>query len=63
MIDQIHDLHIGKLDQTENLEYARIVLEAIVQAIDSTLNYWKSLASPLKQSYGRTSFDLRLIIC
>lgn len=43
MIDQIHDLHVKKLDQTENLEYAKIVLEAIVQAIDSTLNYWKSL--------------------
>jgi hypothetical protein len=48
IIDQIHDLIVRKLDQSENLEYARIVLESVVKAIDANLNRWESMALPAK---------------
>jgi hypothetical protein len=48
IIDQIHDLIVRKLDQSENLEYARMVLESVVKAIDSDLNRWESMALPEK---------------
>lgn len=46
IIDQIHDLHARQLDQYENLEYSRIVLESVVKAIDANLNLWESMALP-----------------
>ncbi len=48
IIDQIHDLQVSKLDQSENLEYSRIVLESVVKAIDASLNHWEIMALPAK---------------
>lgn len=43
LIEEIHDLVVSKLDFTENLYYAKFVLEAINNSINQTLEYWKQL--------------------
>jgi hypothetical protein len=43
IIDGIYELVDEKLQQVENLYYAKYVLEDIVESIEKTLKYWKSL--------------------
>ena len=43
IIDEIHEQVNAAVENTENLYYAKYVLEDITEAIDKTLNYWKSI--------------------
>lgn len=43
LIDDIHDLIVNKLNETENLYYTKYVLESVSQSINKTLEYWKQL--------------------
>ncbi len=43
LIDEIHTLVVDKLNETENLYYAKFVLESIMSSIKATLVYWKQL--------------------
>lgn len=43
IIDDIHDLIINKLNETENLYFTKYVLESLNQAVEKTLEYWKQL--------------------
>jgi len=43
LIDDIHDLVVTKLDETENLYYTKHVLESIKISIEKTLEYWKQI--------------------
>ncbi len=43
LIDDIHDLIVNKLNETENLYFTKHVLESISQVIEKTLEYWKQL--------------------
>lgn len=42
-IDSIYEQVDGTLQKTENLYYAKYVLEDIVESIEKTLSYWKSI--------------------
>jgi len=43
LIDDIHDLIVEKLDETESLYYTKFILEAIVESIKNTLDYWRQM--------------------
>ncbi|MBW6490453.1 MAG: tubulin-like doman-containing protein [Lentimicrobium sp.] len=43
LIDDIHDLVVNKLNETENLYFTKHVLGSITQAIQKTLDYWKQI--------------------
>ena len=43
IVDGIYDMVDNALQNTENLYYAKFVLEDIVEYIDKLLNYWKNL--------------------
>lgn len=43
LIDDIHDLVMQKLEETENLYFTKYVLESVALTIDKTLDYWKQL--------------------
>lgn len=47
-IDGIYELVDNALQSTENLYYARYVLEDITESIDRTLKYWKSIGMSSK---------------
>ncbi len=43
LIDDIHDLVVNKLNETENLYFTKYILESITLSIDKTLEYWKQI--------------------
>ena len=43
IIDEIHEQVNAAVESTENLYYAKYVLEDLIEAIDKTLKYWKSI--------------------
>lgn len=43
LIDDIHDLVVNKLNETENLYFTKYVLESVAHTIENTLEYWKQL--------------------
>lgn len=43
LIDDIHDLIVNKLNETENLYFTKCVLESVALTIEKTLEYWKQL--------------------
>ncbi len=43
LIDDIHDLVVNKLNETENLYFTKYILESITQSIDKTLEYWRQI--------------------
>jgi|WetSurMetagenome_2_1015567.scaffolds.fasta_scaffold00376_16 hypothetical protein len=43
LIDDIHDLIVNKLNETENLYFTKYVLDSVVHTLERTLEYWKQL--------------------
>lgn len=43
LIDEIHDLVVNQLNETENLYFTKHVLESVAHTIENTLEHWKQL--------------------
>lgn len=43
IIDQLYELNVQVLEKSENLRFAHTVLEKMIDSIDNTIKYWKSI--------------------